>query len=274
MRVSRTAAPPARHATPEAAMPEAAMPDAAMPEAGMPDAATPEAGTPEAAMPEAAMPDAGMPEAAMPEAAMNDTWTHALARAAVRPLLGTPVRPNHLTTLRLLTGLGACAALALGTRAGDGWGGALWVLSAFLDRADGELARIGAMMSPAGHRYDYLVDTGVNAAFFAAIGLGLRHGALGGWAIPLGLFTCACMVLCAWLSEAYEVRSAPGVRVWSGAWGFHPDDALYLLGPAAWLGWLAPVLVAASAGTFVAALLTGGRLLLLLLRQRGAAAGR
>jgi hypothetical protein len=29
-------------------------------------------------------------------------------------------------------------------------------MSAFLDRADGELARIGNMMTPGGHRYDYV----------------------------------------------------------------------------------------------------------------------
>ncbi len=201
-------------------------------------------------------------------AAMNATWTHALARAAIRPLLGTRVRPNHLTTLRLLSGAGACVAFALGTPAGTGWGGALWLLSGFLDRADGELARVGRMMSPGGHRYDYLVDMGVNAAFFAAIGIGLRHGALGAWAMPLGALTCLCMLACGWLSEAYEARSAPGVRTWSGAWGFHPDDALFLLAPAAWLGWLAPLLVAAAAGTTAITLVTGTRLLLLLRRQR------
>ncbi len=201
-------------------------------------------------------------------AAMNDTWTHAMARAAIRPLLGTRVRPNHLTTLRLMSGAGACLALALGTAAGNGWGGALWLLSAFLDRADGELARVGRMMSPGGHRYDYLVDMGVNAAFFAAIGLGLRHGGLGAWAVPLGALTCACMLACGWLSEVYEAHSGPGVRAWSGAWGFHPDDALYLLAPAAWLGWLAPLLVLAAIGTAAMTAVTGTRLLLLLRRAR------
>ena len=71
---------------------------------------------------------------------MATTWTHLLARPVVRPLIGTAVRPNHLTTLRLLTGIAACVALALGTRAGMWWGGGLWLVSAFLDRADGELA--------------------------------------------------------------------------------------------------------------------------------------
>ena len=43
--------------------------------------------------------------------------------------------------------------------------------------------------------------------------------------------------------------------------GFDPDDALYLMGPLAWLGWLGPILVAASAGSTVAMLILGIRLL-------------
>ncbi len=202
---------------------------------------------------------------------MNDTWTHALARLAVRPLLGTGVTPNHLTTLRLLTGLGACACLALmpyqrhpGTFVF--WGGLSWVLSAFLDRADGELARIGDMMSPGGHRYDYLVDNGINCLFFAAIGIGLTHATLfghrlGAWSVVLGLFAACAMFCCNWMSERYEKR-VPGERIMSGAWGFHPDDALYLLGPAAWAGLLLPILLGAAIGTGVMA----GVILLRLLR--------
>src|SRR5580692_11090868 len=60
------------------------------------------------------------------------TWTHLIARAVVTPLIGTGVRPNHITTLRLLTGLGACLAVSLGTAGGNLWGGSLWLLSTFL----------------------------------------------------------------------------------------------------------------------------------------------
>jgi len=73
--------------------------------------------------------------------------THRLARVFVRPLVGGPVTANHLTTLRLLTGVAACIAFACGGRGGEIWGGALWVLSAFLDRADGELARLAGSSS-------------------------------------------------------------------------------------------------------------------------------
>ena len=193
----------------------------------------------------------------------NDTWTHALARLAVRPLLGKGVTPNQLTTLRLLTGLAGCACLA---RSMPIWGGALWVLSAFLDRADGELARIGDMMSPGGHRYDYLVDNGINSLFFFAIGVGLRDASLfghvlGWWSVGLGTLSAGALLLCNWLSEIYEARIPGDDRIFPGAWGFHPDDALYLLGPAAWLGWLLPILLGAAVGTSAVAVVIAVRLL-------------
>ena len=192
---------------------------------------------------------------------MQTTWTHLLARPLIRPLLGTRVRPNHLTTLRLLTGIAACLAFTLGTRAGMWWGGGLWLISAFLDRADGELARLGNMMSPEGHRYDFLCDVGVNTLFFVCIGFGLRHSWLGSWAITLGLVSGASILLVSLFSEWLERRSPPGTKAYSGKWGWDPDDALYLMGPLAWLGWLSPILVGAAVGATVMMLITGIRLL-------------
>ena len=192
---------------------------------------------------------------------MDTTWTHLLARPVVRPLVGTVVRPNHLTTLRLLTGIAACIAFALGTRAGMWWGGGLWLVSAFLDRADGELARIGNMMSPGGHRYDYLADVWVNTLFFMAIGLGLRNSWLGAWSIPLGVISAVSILLGSLFSEWLERRSPTGAKGIPGKWGFDPDDALYLMGPLAWLGWLSPILVGASVGATAVMIITGVRLL-------------
>ncbi len=39
------------------------------------------------------------------------------------------------------------------------------------------------------------------------------------------------MFLCSVFSEWLELRSPPGMRAYSGIWGFDPDDALYLMGP-------------------------------------------
>jgi hypothetical protein len=57
-----------------------------------------------------------------------------------------------------------------------------------------------------------------------------------------------------------EQGSATGTKGISGRWGFDPDDALYLMGPLAWLGWLAPILVGASVGATAVMIITGIRL--------------
>lgn len=190
----------------------------------------------------------------------HNSWTHLLARRAIRPLLGTGITPNHLTTLRLLTGVAACVAIVPGTASGAGWGGGLWLLSAFLDRADGELARVGNLMSAAGHRYDFYVDNLVNALFFVAAGFAVQRGWLGPWAIPLGLLGGLSMMVCGWWSELLEARSPAGTKAYSGAAGFDPDDALYLMGPLAWLGWLSPVVLGAALGATAMMAITGLRL--------------
>jgi archaetidylinositol phosphate synthase len=192
---------------------------------------------------------------------IGTSWTHLLARQMVRPLLGTWVRPNHLTTLRLAFGIAACLGFALGTGSGMIWGGVLWLVAALLDRADGELARIGKMMTPGGHRYDYYVDNLINAAFFVAVGRGLRDSWFGPWSIALGAVSGTCLLLCGLFSEWLERRSPPGTRAYAGKWGFDPDDALYLMAPCAWLGWLNPILLGASIVTPVFAVVLAFRLL-------------
>ena len=71
------------------------------------------------------------------------------------------------------------------------WGGWLWLLSAFLDRADGELARVTDKTSPGGQVFDMFYDLTVTSLFFLGVGLGLRDEIfldveLGQWPIWLG----------------------------------------------------------------------------------------
>ena len=186
---------------------------------------------------------------------MADSWTHKAARVVVRPLIVTGVRPNHLTSLRLLTGVGACAAVAVGTPVWSAWGGGLWLVSAFLDRADGELARIGGMSSPGGHRYDYIADVLVNSLLFVAAGVGVRHGWLGVWAIPLGLVATLAM-LTSWITgEAYQQLETTGAKPYPSKWGFDIDDGLYLIAPLIWLGLMSFVVFGAAIATSVMAVL-------------------
>ena len=191
---------------------------------------------------------------------IGSSWTHRLARPLVRPLVGSGITPNHLTTLRLVTGVLACAALI---PTGGAWlwlAGWLWLASALLDRADGELARIGNMQTPGGHRYDYLVDNLLNPGFFIALGLGLRESEWGGVAVALGLWTGVALYVCGYWSEALERLEGPGSKAYSGVFGFDPDDLLYLLAPCVWLDWRAQLLAGACFGASFMMLLTGWRL--------------
>jgi archaetidylinositol phosphate synthase len=140
----------------------------------------------------------------------------------------------------------ACLGFAWGSRNAVIWGGVLWTISALLDRADGELARLAGLSSATGHLYDVTADIGVNAALFASAGIGLRHGPLGPWAILPGLLCSACLALCLYWSEEIESKLEPGAIVLGGAGGFDPDDLFYLIGPLAWLGALPFVLVSGA----------------------------
>jgi archaetidylinositol phosphate synthase len=202
------------------------------------------------------------------DVAQNQTYAHAIARALVRPLLGTWVRPNHITVLRMVIGIAGCALLATGIGVCEVWSGVLWVVACLLDRADGELARIGDMRSESGKVLDFYSDLILDSAWFLAAGVALRHSALGGAAIPLGVLTCLSMVACISIAELYERQSAPGTKAFYGVKRFHPDDALFLLAPFIWLHVLLPILVAGSICTPVIAVFLAVRYLAARKRRR------
>ena len=71
----------------------------------------------------------------------HNTWIHKIARATiVRPLAKTAVTPNQVTTVRIIAGIAAAGALAVGDASWSIVGGWLFMLSMLLDRADGDLA--------------------------------------------------------------------------------------------------------------------------------------
>jgi archaetidylinositol phosphate synthase len=200
--------------------------------------------------------DSGCDVTSMDDVASNQTYAHAFARIFVRPLIGTWVRPNHLTGLRLVIGLGACALLTAGTKSAVLWSGLLWVITCVLDRADGELARMGDLRSESGKVLDFYSDMILDATWFLCAGIGLARGRLGGAAIPLGVLTCASMFLIIWISELFDRLSTPDAKAWNGTERFHPDDALFLLAPLTWFGWLGPVLIGAAICTPLVAVVT------------------
>ncbi|MBI2801838.1 MAG: CDP-alcohol phosphatidyltransferase family protein [Gammaproteobacteria bacterium] len=180
--------------------------------------------------------------------ALHESWTHKLARALVRPLVPTAVTPNHLTTARLVTGLAACVAFAVGPGSAQWWAGGFWLLSAFLDRADGELARLSGKSSPGGHAYDYATDVVINSLVFIAIGFGLSGEAWGRLPLLLSLIAGIAIGGASILSEYLERSGKVDGKAYEGNAGFDFDDILYVLTPAAWLNWTWPLVIGAAIG--------------------------
>ena len=178
----------------------------------------------------------------------HDTLIHRIVRVGMRPLVNSPLTPNHVTTARLVTGLAAAAAFALGTFEWAAWGGGLFLASMILDRADGELARLGGKTTPWGHKYDLYADSLCNALAFAGIGVGLRGDPLGPWIVLMGvvagLAVAGVLVLVLRLEALAGARAAE-VRLASFA---DPDDAMIAVPVAIWLGWAKPLIFAAVIG--------------------------
>ena len=178
----------------------------------------------------------------------HNTWIHRAARIFARPLARTPVTPNQVTTLRLAVGLAAAAALAQGEVDWRHWGAGLFVLSLFLDRLDGELARLSGKTSPWGHRYDLFSDTLCNVFAFLGLGIGLRAGEFGAWAPAMGLVAGLAIAAILWLVVRMESRHGPRAGELGTAAGFDPDDGMIAVPILIWLGLSDWLLVAACIG--------------------------
>ena len=89
-------------------------------------------------------------------------------------LLKSPLTPNQLTSLSLVSGLAAAFLYSL---ASYGYGiiaGALLLVSYVLDNCDGEIARSKGLTSEFGRKFDDVSDWWVHAAVFIGIGFGVE----------------------------------------------------------------------------------------------------
>lgn len=188
---------------------------------------------------------------------LSDNWTHKVARLFILPILDSPITPNHLTVLRLVTGVIACIAFASGIRYWEVIGGFIWVLSALLDCSDGELARMRNQCSEWGHKLDYFSDVTVTALFFVAIAISMRDSIPTSLAILMGLSASIGVTVAEVIAEQIDqIKKVSGGKAYAGFAGFNFDDILFLFAVIVWLDWQQYFLIGASVGAPLFALLT------------------
>ena len=178
----------------------------------------------------------------------HNTLIHRGVRALVRPLCRTSVTPNQITWLRLATGIAAALCLAAGDPLWRHIGAGVFVLSMVLDRADGELARMSGRTSPGGHKFDLVADAVSNALLLAGLGIGLRYGYFGPWAIPMGIVAGAAVGAILLMVMRAESMAGPRAGELQGAGIVDPDDAILLVPLVIWLGGSEIILTAAAIG--------------------------
>lgn len=175
-------------------------------------------------------------------------WDVRLARLLVRPLRHTPLTPNGLTTLGLLSSLTAAWLMASGDPGRAALGGGLFMLGVLVDHMDGEFARLTGLTSRFGHYYDHVAAGLGYVSLFAGLGVGLRASWLDGWA-PVAGALAAGSIAAVFVIRVFLEETSGKAMVAQGNWlGFEPEDLLYTVGPVAWLGLLPPFLAAAAVG--------------------------
>ena len=177
-------------------------------------------------------------------------WDQRLAAALVKPLVPTPVHPNHMTGLSFLFGLAAAICFATGDRVTMHWAAALFVFAVFLDHTDGELARQAGKTSAFGHRLDSLVNCSNYTMMWISVGIGLSSGSLGVWALILGLAAGLSNPIILLMRLRTENRHGVQAVKHPRYAGFEIEDLIYVIGPMTWLGWLEYFFLAYGLGSF------------------------
>ncbi len=93
-------------------------------------------------------------------------WDQKIGRRLARPLVATPIRPNHVTAVDLVIGVASGVAIAFDH---PSLGGALFLIARLVDCVDGELARQQGTSSKFGEYFDLVAGTATYLAFFAGL---------------------------------------------------------------------------------------------------------
>lgn len=104
---------------------------------------------------------------------MDRLVTRQISRQFTRFFVMTPLTPNQITFIAMTIGLMSAACFWSGGYEGGVAGAMLLLVSAWVDCADGEVARLKFQESPLGGILDIWADNVVHSAVFFSIGMGL-----------------------------------------------------------------------------------------------------
>jgi len=178
-------------------------------------------------------------------------WDQRIARRLVRPLVATPITPNHLTALSLLLTLGGAVLFGLGQSVYANWGAGLFVIGRFLDHFDGELARLSGRSSRFGYFFDYVAGALSYAALFIGIGVGIARAGDLIWPYGLGALGAVAALVAMFLNlglDRYLDGDAGDAVGYPSYAGFELEDGIYLIAPLTWMGLIEPFFVLAAVG--------------------------
>ena len=156
-------------------------------------------------------------------------WDAQIAYKLIYPLRNTFVTPNYLTSLRLLFGIFAGIFFALGEYKYSNIGAFCFVLSNFLDHADGELARLKNQISSRGHIYDLISDALVNILLFLGMGIGLMQTNLGVYACIMGIISGTTVAAIFYMRNDIEKNIGKKNARQPHKSGVEAEDILYAL---------------------------------------------
>lgn len=156
-------------------------------------------------------------------------WDARVAYRLIYPLRDTFITPNHLTTIRLLFGIFAGVFLSVGEYTYSNIGAFCFVLSNFLDHADGELARLSGKASRKGHYYDLASDALANIFLFLGMGIGLMKSDLGVYAGIMGIIAGLFVAAIFHMRNEIEKQIGKNDARQPHKGGLEAEDVLYLL---------------------------------------------
>ena len=147
-----------------------------------------------------------------------DRWINRpLSRYLTRCLIHTPVSPNSITVLGTLVGLAGAGLIAAGSHLLAVLGALVFQLSASIDCADGDLARLLFKESRLGKWLDLILDNVVHLAIFAALAAYALKAAAPGPAVWLAASTAVGALLSLAVvirgMRLSDQREDPGLRV-------------------------------------------------------------